>query len=308
MRVLVTGGAGYVGSVLVPALLQDGHQVRVLDRLDAGGHGLLGCVGRPGFSFVHGDVGDANVLGPALQGVDAIVHLAAIVGYPACESRPEEAVATNVNATKLLVQLRHADQRLLLASTGSVYGAVDGTCTEATPCSALTLYGTTKAEAENLTQAAGNYVIFRYATAFGPSPRMRFDLLPNHFVQSAIWDGKLAIYQGGFRRTFIHVRDIARSIRFALSEWPRISDQIYNVGHERLNITKAGLAQMIGGHVSYRLDIDESAADPDQRNYEVSYQKIRQKGFTTEHDLDRGIAELVQVTRLIGQPTGNEGT
>ncbi len=309
MRVLVTGGAGYVGTVLVSALLQEGHQVRVLDRLDAGGHGLLGCVGRPGFSFIYGDVGDETVLGPALREAEAVVHLAAIVGYPACQRRPAEAIATNVNAIKLLLELRNTGQRLVLASTGSVYGTVaDGTCTEETPCSPITLYGITKAEAEKQTRAAGNQVIFRYATAFGPSPRMRFDLLPNHFVQRAVCDGKLAIYQGGFRRTFIHVRDMARSINFALSDWPRISDEIYNVGHESLNVTKARLAQLIRGHVSYQLEVDEFAADLDQRDYEVSYEKIRLKGFTIEHGLDHGIAELIEVARLIGQSADEEGS
>jgi nucleoside-diphosphate-sugar epimerase len=306
VRVLVTGGAGYVGSTLVPVLLQEGHQVRVLDRLDSGGHGLLGCVGRSGFSFIHGDMGDETVLMPALGGVEAVIHLAAIVGYPACQQHAAEAVATNVNATKLLLDLRHTSQRLLLASTGSVYGAIaGGICTETTPCSPITLYGVTKAEAENLTRAAGNHVIFRYATAFGPSPCMRFDLLPNHFVQRAVRDGKLALYQGGFRRTFIHVRDIARSISFALREWAGISDETYNVGHESLNITKAGLARMIRGHVNYQLDVDESATDSDQRDYDVCYRKIRQKGFTAKHDLDQGIAELVQVARLTGQPANS---
>lgn len=303
MHILVTGGAGYVGSALVPVLLDRGHRVRVLDDLYVGGQGLLPCVGRSGFEFVRGDVCDAAALSAALEGAEAIVHLAAVVGYPACQREPERALSTNVNATKLLVDLRRPEQRLLFASTGSVYGAVPSEiCTETTPTAPVSLYGTTKLEAEQLVLAAGNCVVYRYATAFGPSPRMRFDLLPNDFVRQAVHQGSVTVYESAFRRTFIHVRDMARSMAFALDAWDLQVDEVFNVGHENLNYTKAELARGIQRLVPFDLRFEEFATDADQRNYEVSYEKIRQRGFTAEHTLDSGLAELVAAVRLMAPP------
>ncbi|MCX4763827.1 NAD(P)-dependent oxidoreductase [Streptomyces sp. NBC_01275] len=302
MHILVTGGAGYVGSALVPVLLDAGHQVRVLDQLYAGGQGLLPCASRRNFEFVRGDVCDAETLSAALRGVDAIVHLAAVVGYPACRNEPERALNTNVNGTKLLLGLRRPDQRLVFASTGSVYGAVPtGICTESTPSEPLTLYGTTKLEAEQLVLEAGNCVVYRYATAFGPSPRMRFDLLPNDFVRQAVHDGAITVYEGGFSRTFVHVQDMARSVLFALQSWDTLADDVYNVGNESMNCTKAELAQRIRSMVPFDLRFEEFATDADQRDYEVSYEKIRSRGFTTVHTLDSGLAELVTAARLVAE-------
>ncbi|MEV5600305.1 NAD-dependent epimerase/dehydratase family protein [Streptomyces sp. NPDC057249] len=300
MHILVTGGAGYVGSALVPVLLDQGHQVRVLDELHVGGQGLLPCVPRPGFEFVHGDACDATVLASALEGVDAIVHLAAVVGYPACLREPERAVNTNVNGTKLLLDLRRPDQRLVFASTGSVYGAIPSEmCTETTPTAPLSLYGSTKLEGEELVLGAGNCVVYRYATAFGVSPRMRFDLLPNDFVQQAVHGGGITVYEGGFRRTFIHVHDMALSIAFALDSWKAMADEVFNVGHESMNCTKAELARRIQRMVPYDLRFEEFGKDADQRDYGVSYEKIRSLGFTTRHTLDSGLAELVTAARLM---------
>lgn len=300
MRILVTGGAGYVGSVLVPALLDRGHQVRVLDRLHAGGQGLLPCVGRPGFDFVRGDAGDADTVAAAMRDVQAIIHLAAVVGYPACQREPERAVSTNLNATKLLLDIRRPGQRLLFASTGSVYGKVrSGSCTEATPCAPLSLYATTKLDAERLVLAAGNCVAYRFATAFGTSPRMRFDLLPNDFVRQAVHVGRITVYEGGYRRTFIHVRDIARSLLFALSSWDAVADEVFNVGHESMNYTKAELAEHIRRLVSFDLRFEEFGTDADQRDYSVSYERIRSRGFTTRITLGEGIAELITAARLM---------
>ena len=300
MRILVTGGAGYVGSTLVPMLLHQGHRVRVLDLLKFGGHGLLPCCENRFFELVKGDVADAEALEKAVDGVEAIVHLAAIVGYPACKKEPQVAHATNVEGTKNLLSVRNPDQKVIFASTGSIYGSIpDYICNEDTPRAPITLYGETKAVAEELILNAGNSVAYRFATAFGVSNRMRLDLMPNDFTYQAVRNRNLIVYEGGFKRTFVHVRDMARSFLFALDRWSEVKDDVYNVGHESMNFTKEDVARQILKHVDYYLHFAEVGSDADQRNYEVSYEKIRKKGFETTIDLDRGISELVRAAKLI---------
>ncbi len=300
MRILVTGGAGYVGSSLVPALLEQGHRVRVLDSLKFGGHGLLPCCSHRHFEMLKGDVCDEAAMAKALEGVDAIVHLAAIVGYPACKKEPQVAHTTNVEGTATLLRLRKPDQRVLYASTGSIYGSVpDYVCNENTPRAPITLYGETKGKAEEMVLNAGNSVAYRFATAFGVSNRMRLDLMPNDFTYQAVKNRNLIVYEGGFKRTFVHVRDMARSFIFALERWDDVKDDVYNVGHESMNFTKEDVARKIMKFVDYYLHFAEVGNDADQRNYEVSYEKIRQKGFEVTIDLERGIEELVSAARLI---------
>ena len=278
MRILVTGGAGYVGSTLVPMLLDQGHQVRVYDALKFGGHGLLPCCQDRHFELVKGDVSDRAGLAKALDGVDAVVHLAAIVGYPACKKEPQLAQATNVDGTRNLLDLRKPDQKVIFASTGSIYGSIpDYVCNENTPTTPITLYGETKLAAETMVLEAGNGVAYRYATAFGVSNRMRLDLMPNDFTYQAVKNRNLIVYEGGFKRTFIHVRDMARSILFALDNWDTVRDDVYNVGHESMNFTKEDIARMVLKHVDFYLHFAEVGTDADQRNYEVSYEKIRSK-------------------------------
>jgi nucleoside-diphosphate-sugar epimerase len=300
MRILVTGGAGYVGSTLVPMLLEQGHRVRVYDSLKFGGHGLLPCCQSRHFELIKGDVTDADGVRKALEGVDAIVHLAAIVGYPACKKEPQVAQATNVEGTRNLLNLRKADQKFIFASTGSIYGSIpDYVCNENSPIGPITLYGETKAAAEEMVLNAGNSVAYRYATAFGVSNRMRLDLMPNDFTYQAVKNRNLIVYEGGFKRTFVHVRDMARSIMFALDKWDSMKDDVYNVGHESMNFTKEDVARQVLKHVDYYLHFAEVGTDADKRNYEVSYEKIRAKGFETTIDLDRGVAELVRACKLI---------
>ncbi|WP_435009938.1 NAD-dependent epimerase/dehydratase family protein [Tundrisphaera lichenicola] len=300
MKILVTGGAGYVGSTLVPMLLEQGHRVRVYDSLKFGGHGLLPCCQNRSFELVRGDVTDADGFKKALDGMDAIVHLAAIVGYPACKKEPQLAQATNLEGTRTLLNLRTADQKVIFASTGSVYGSIPNyICNENSPVGPITLYGETKAAAEEMILAAGNSVAYRYATAFGVSNRMRLDLMPNDFTYQAVKNKNLIVYEGGFKRTFVHVRDMARSIMFALDKWDTMKDDVYNVGHESMNFTKEDVARTVLKHVDYYLHFAEVGTDADKRNYEVSYEKIRAKGFETTIDLDRGVAELVRAAKLI---------
>ena len=300
MRILVTGGAGYVGSTLVPMLIEQGHRVRVLDSLKFGGQGLLACCRDRFFELVKAEVEDEAEVAKALEGMEAVVHLAAIVGYPACKKEPQLAQSTNVNGTRTVLRLREPDQKFIFASTGSIYGEVpDYICNEATPKAPITLYGETKAQAEQLVLDAGNSVAYRYATAFGVSPRMRLDLMPNDFTYQAVTNKSLIVYEGGFKRTFVHVRDMARSIAFALDNWDSVRDDVYNVGHESMNFTKEEVARKVLEHVDYYLHFAEVGTDADRRNYEVSYEKIRRKGFETTVDLDRGIAELARAARMI---------
>ena len=300
MRILVTGGAGYVGSAMVPMLLEHGHKVRVFDSLKFGGQGLLPCTSSRDFELVKGDVCDENAFGKALDGMDAVIHLAAIVGYPACKKEPQVAHSTNVEGTANLLKLRRRDQKILFASTGSIYGSIpDYVCNEDSPRSPITLYGETKAKAEEAILSAGNSVAYRFATAFGVSNRMRLDLMPNDFTYQAVKNRNLIVYEGGFKRTFVHVRDMARSFMFALDNLDNVKDDVYNVGHESMNFTKEDVARKIMKFVDFYLHFAEVGKDDDQRNYEVSYEKIRRKGFETTIDLDTGIAELVRACQLI---------
>ena len=301
MKLLVTGGAGYVGCVLVPHLLAQGHQVRVLDNLMYGGRGLLACFADRRFEFVKGTILDERRLRQSLDGVDAIIHLAGIVGYPACQRDPRLAQEVNLDGTRMVDRLRKRDQPIIFASTGSNYGAVVGAlCTEDTPLNPLTEYGTTKTAAERHLLESGNTVCYRFATAFGVSPRMRFDLLVNDFVYQAKVNRDLIIYERSFKRTFIHVRDMARAFAFALDNYPKLRDDVYNVGSEDMNYNKEEVAVLIKKSVDYYLHFAEIGKDEDQRNYEVSYAKIQGKGFTTEIDMETGIEELIRAVDLVG--------
>ena len=300
MKVLVTGGAGYIGAVLVPHLLEKQIGVRVLDNLMYGGASLLPLVRDTGFEFVRGDVRDERVVREAMRGCDVVVHLAAVVGFPACRKYPDLASSVNVDGTKTVADAAGKSRLVLFGSTGSNYGAlVDDVCTEETPLHPLTLYGKTKTTAERYIMEHCSAVAYRFATAFGTSPRMRLDLLINEFVYTAMKMRYLVVYEAQFMRTFIHVHDIARSFHFAIENSRRMSGQVYNVGSERMNYSKAEVCEMIRSKIDYYLHYADVGQDADKRNYVVSYRKIGDLGFKTTITLQEGIDELVRGVEVL---------
>ena len=300
-KILLTGGAGYVGSRLVPALLAQNYEVRVLDNLMYGQTSLLPYFFDDRFEFIRGDIRDERTIKNALRGVDLLIYLAAIVGAPACKHDPQLAKAVNQDATILLSTYVSDSQGLIYASTGSNYGAVDGICTEDTLLNPLSEYGVTKTAAERALWGRKNVIICRYATAFGLSERLRLDLMVNDLTFQAIRNKQLVVYEADYRRTFIHVYDIARSIIHMLKFFNFMSGEIYNVGHECMNLTKRSIVAMIQEKVKCLVTYASIGSDPDQRDYEVSYGKIRATGFETKVGLEAGIDELVKAYPMINQ-------
>lgn len=293
-KILVTGGAGYIGSVLVPELLKEGHQVCVYDSLLFGGNGLLPHFRNPNFSFIKGDIRDTKNLEKAMNGQDIIIHLAAIVGYPACSRNPELTLEVNLDATKRMVDLVKENQYVLFGSTGSNYGAVKDICTEQTPLNPLSLYGETKTEAEQYIMNNCNATAYRFATAFGSSPRLRLDLLVNDFACKAIRDKYIVVYESHFMRTFIHVYDIARSFIHAINNESIMKGEVYNVGSDKMNCSKKQICNLIKDKVDYYLHLADFGEDADKRNYIVSYEKIKKTNFDTTISLEEGIDELTK--------------
>ena len=299
-KVLVTGGAGYIGSVLVPELLNQGYNVTVYDSLNFGGNSLFSCFLNPNFTFVEGDIRDYDLLEKHVKGKDVIIHLAAIVGYPACEKNPKLTTEVNLTATKKLVDMLLPNQYILFGSTGSNYGAVkDGVCTENTPLNPLSLYGETKTLAENYIIENSNSTAFRFATAFGLSPRLRLDLLINDFVNKSITQKYIVVYESHFMRTFIHVKDIAKSFLFAIQNEKKMSGQVYNVGSNSMNFSKREVCDLIKEKADYYLHLADIGADADKRDYIVSYDKINKLLFETSISINDGIDELVKGIKKI---------
>jgi len=304
MNILITGGAGFVGSVLVPMLLREGFDVTVIDNLMYHQNSLLGNALYKNFNFIFGDIRDEAIMKSAIRQADVIIHLAAIVGEPACRLYPDLAKSVNLQASKIINNLRSKNQAFIFASTGSNYGKVDNNiCTEETPLSPLSLYGVTKTEAERIFLAKGNCIVYRFATGFGISPRLRLDLLPNDFTYRAIHERNLVVYEKDYKRTFIHVKDMAKAFAFGLTHFQEMKDNVFNVGHESMNLTKEDIAKKIREKIEFYLNFGDIGHDSDQRNYEVSYEKIRKTGFTTDISLDEGIDELIRAFNMMRVPS-----
>lgn len=298
-RIVVTGGAGYVGSVLVPHLLSKGYRVHVLDNLRFGGESMLPNFIHPNFSMTQGDVTDSGVVKQVMQGADAVVHLAALVGYPVCKKLPDEARKTNITGTRNVLEHAPADAKLINFSTGSNYGEVVGVCDEDTPLNPLSLYGETKTEAERMAMERPNTVALRFATAFGLSSRLRLDLMINDFTYQALVNRYLLVYERHFRRTFIHVHDMARVVPHLLGVWDAAKGKTLNVGHESMNLTKEDITHILQTKLDFHLYFADVGKDEDKRDYEVNYSRIRGLGFHTDVDIHRGLDELIGGLRLV---------
>lgn len=300
-HVLVTGGAGYIGSVLVPMLLGAGYRVTVLDNFMYGQTSLLDCCHDLRLTIVRGDVRDERLLDTLVPKADVILPLACLTGAPVCDRDPDGARAINARAVEILLRLRSPRQALVFPCTNSGYGVgqADVHCDEDTPLRPISLYGRLKVEVERRVLDAGA-MSFRFATVFGISPRMRLDLLVNDFTYRAVTDRFLVVFEPHFKRNYLHVRDAARAFLHALALYDRLAGRPYNVGLSDANLSKWELCEVIRKHVlEFHFVAAEIGQDPDKRNYIVSNRRIEATGFETAYTLDDGIQELVRGYQVI---------
>ena len=295
MNILITGGAGYIGSVLVPKLLELGHSVTVIDNFKYRQPSLVDACAYEKFSIVRGDARDASLLRDHVSAADAIIPLAAIVGAPMCDADQVAAKTLNADAIETLVSLISKDQKVVMPVSNSGYGVGKhgSFCTEESPLKPISLYGRTKVAAEEMVLERENSISFRLATVFGMSPRMRTDLLVNDFVYRAVKDRFIVIFEGHFKRNYIHIQDVANVFLHSLVNFETMKGKAYNVGLEDANLSKIELAQKIQKYVNdfqyFEAPIGE---DPDKRDYIVSNKRILDTGFRPQHTLDMGIQEL----------------
>lgn len=301
-KILVTGGAGYIGSVLVPQLLSKGFSVTVLDNFMYSQNSLLECCANPDFSIVKGDARDKNILKPILGRVDYIIPLAALVGAPICERNKIEAVTTNRDAIATLVKLASKNQGVIIPNTNSGYGIGQKGiyCTEESPLRPISLYGKTKVQAEKIVLERGNGVSLRLATVFGVSPRMRLDLLVNDFTYRAVKDKYIVVFEGHFKRNFIHIRDVTRAFIHVIENFGKMKNNVYNVGLSDANLSKLELCAEIKKQIPNFIYLESAIGkDPDKRDYVVSNEKIEKSGFLPKYSLQDGIKELVKSFQII---------
>ncbi len=300
--VLVTGAAGYIGSVLCERLLGAGFEVIGLDNLSHGQDGPLHLCREEGFEFVRGDARDERQVGELLRRADVVIPLAAVVGAPACDRDPQGARSVNLEAIRLLNRLRSPGQLVVFPTTNSGYGTKSGEtyCTEDTPLEPISLYGEMKVQAEAELLASENAITLRLATVFGVSPRMRLDLLVNHFVHAAVTDRYIVIFEKDFKRNYVHIRDVADCFVHAIGNAARMTGRPFNVGLDTANLSKEELALKIKEQVpGFYIHFAEIGTDPDRRNYVVSNRRLAESGFTARRSLDDGIRELLKAYRML---------
>ena len=303
-RVLITGGAGYLGSVMTGRLLEAGYHVSGVESLIYGQHSLFQYCANSEFEFVPGDARDKDLMGHLIKSADVIIPLAAVVGAPACDRDPWMAESVNVDAIRMLNRLRSSDQLIVYPNTNSGYGtqAGDEFCTEETPMEPVSIYGRTKVQAEVELLDSPNAITLRLATVFGMSPRMRLDLLVNHFVYAAVNESYLVIFEKDFKRNYIHIRDVADCFLYSIEHAGQMVGCPYNLGLDEANLSKEELANKIQEYVpSLYLHYSEIGSDPDKRNYIVSNQRLREAGFEAGRSLDDGIQELLKGYSMMGR-------
>lgn len=301
-NILVTGGAGYLGSVMVPDLLAEGHKVTVLDSFMFKQSSLNHCAYHPNFSVVKGDIRVERTMVQALRSVDVVIPLAALVGAPLCDSDPVGAKSTNHDAIVMMLKLLSKEQIVLMPTTNSAYGTgdEDNFCTEESLLRPISQYAIEKVAVEKELMQHETAISFRLATVFGMSPRMRTDLLVNDFTYRAVNDRFIVLFESRFKRNYIHVRDVSRVFQHSLKNHSKMKGQIYNVGLSDANVSKSELCERIQVQIPDFVFVDAPVGkDPDQRNYIVSNAKIEATGFGPEFSLDRGIAELIKGYSMI---------
>lgn len=302
MNILVTGGAGYLGSILVPALLDAGHRVTVLDNFMFKQNPLAHVCAHPDFDVVRGDCRDEATLAPLIRSADVVIPLAALVGAPLCDIDKTAATTTNRDAVLSLTRLLSKEQRIMMPVTNSGYGIGEKGkyCTEETPLRPISLYGRTKVEAETAVLERGNAISFRLATVFGMAPRMRIDLLVNDFVYRAVFDRAVILFEPHFKRNYIHIRDVARAFVHGIDNFETMKDRPYNVGLSDANISKWELCEKIREHLPKFVFVESPIGeDPDKRDYIVSNERIEGTGYKPAFSLDDGIRELLKGYRMI---------
>lgn len=300
-KVLITGGAGYLGSTLCEHLLKNGYSVTVLDNLMFKQMSLLHLFKQDGFQFILGDVRDKELLQKLVSEHDVIIPLAAIVGMPACKSNPQLATDVNYKQIENIVEVLKSNQKLILPNTNSQYGSSENIITEESEFKPLSHYAKTKCDAEDLLLKSKNGITLRLATVFGVSPRMRMDLLVNDFVYKSITDGYLVLFESHFKRNYIHVQDIAKTFEFMIRNYKECNGQAFNVGLSTANLSKFELANKIKEYVpGLVIKEDNFKEDFDKRNYIVSNEKLESKGWSPNYDLDYGIKQLISSYKMIG--------
>ncbi len=300
--ILITGGAGYLGSILAPALLADGHKVTVLDNFMYNQNPLAHVCADPNFDVVNGDARSVEILKPLVAKADFVFPLAALVGAPLCQRDPIAATSTNRDAITTLCKLMSPQQRIIMPITNSGYGVGEQGkfCTEDLPLRPVSLYGTTKVEAEQIALERDNSISLRLATVFGMAPRMRIDLLVNDFVYRAVNDRFVVLFEAHFKRNYIHIRDVARAFIHAVGHFEEMKGRPFNVGLSDANFSKAELCERIKLQVPSFVYLEAPVGeDPDKRDYIVSNSRIEATGYQPAHSLDDGIRELIKGFRMI---------
>ena len=296
-RILVTGGAGYIGSKLVEALLLKNYKVTILDNLLYKQTSLAHLISNSNLELAIGDVQDKELVGKLVSRSDVIIPLAAIVGAPACEKDPAKATLINNESTLWLIDQVSQSQQILMPTTNSAYGSGDDKnyCDENSPLNPLSLYDKDKVIVEKKLMEKDNATSFRLATVFGISPRMRLDLLVNNFVYRALTDKFVILFEGHFKRNYVHVSDVVEAFIFGIENPNLVKNEIFNFGLSEANISKQQLCERIKNQLpEFTFQDAPLAKDPDQRNYIVSNKKIESLGMKAKITLDEGISELIK--------------